>query len=71
MLHQDLLWPEHFDMRLWPFALDQASYLYNHLPTKFSRLAPLEIYTGSKLDNSILRNEKVWGCPVYVLDPKL
>ena len=71
MLHQALLWPEHFDMRLWPFALDQAAYLYNHLPNKFSPVAPLEIFTGSKLDSSILRNEKVWGCPAYVLDPKL
>ena len=34
-------------------------------------MAPLEIYTGKKLDCSILRNEKVWGCPVYVLDPKI
>ena len=32
MLHQALLWPEHFDMWLWPFALDQAAYLCNHLP---------------------------------------
>ena len=29
------------------------------------------MYTGSILDQSILRNKKVWGCPVYVLDPKL
>ena len=71
MLHQALLWPEHFDMHLWPFVLDQTAYLYNHLPNKFSSVAPLEIFTGSKLDSAILRNEKVWGCPAYVLDPKL
>ena len=58
-------------MHLWTFALDQAVYLYNHLPNKFSRVAPLEIFTGTKLDSSILRNEKAWGCPAYVLDPKL
>ena len=27
MLHQALLWSEHFDMRLWPFALSYAAYL--------------------------------------------
>ena len=70
MLHQALFWPEQFDMRLWPFALDQAAYLYNHLPNKFSPVAPLELYTGSNLDSSVLRNENVWGCPAYVLDPK-
>ena len=61
MLHQDLLWPEQFDIQLWPFALDQAAYLYTHLPNNFSPVAPLEIYTGSKLDSSVLINEKVWG----------
>ena len=72
MLHQALLWPEYFDMRLWPFALDQAAYLYNRLPRDpLSVLSPLEIHTGAKLDKSVLRSEKVWGCPAYVLDPKL
>ena len=27
MLHQALLWPTYFDMRLWPFSLDNAIYL--------------------------------------------
>ena len=71
MLHQDLLWLDQFDMCMWPFMLDQASYLYNHLPTSSSTLIPLKIYTGSKLDKSILRNEKLLGCLAYVLDPKL
>ena len=34
-------------------------------------MTPLEIFTGTKIDSSILRNEKVWGCPAYVLDAKL
>ena len=60
MIHQALLWPEHFDMRLWPFALDQAAYLHNRMPIDPSSvLAPLEIHSGSKLDKSILRSEKV------------
>ena len=27
VLYQVLLWPEHFDMRLWPFALTHTAYL--------------------------------------------
>ena len=27
MLHQVLMWPAHFDMRLWPFSLEYAAYL--------------------------------------------
>ena len=72
MLHQALLWPEQFDMRLWPFALDQAAYLYNRFPRDPSSvLSPLKIHIGVKLDKSVLRSEKLWGCHVYVLDPKL
>ena len=51
--------------------MDQAAHLYNHLPNKYSLLAPLEIFTGSKIDPAIIRNEMIWGCPAYVLDPKL
>ena len=36
-----------------------------------SGVAQLEIYTGSTLNQSILRNEKVWGFISYALDPKL
>ena len=71
MLHQALLWTEQFDMRLWSFALQYAAYLWNHCPNVDSGIAPLEIYTGSTLDQSILRNEKIWSCPSYVLDPKI
>jgi len=78
MLHQALLWPEQFDMRLWPFALEHAVYLWNHVPdTDISinnvipGVAPIELYTGTKLDVGGLSNEHTWGCPAYVLDPKL
>ena len=73
MLHQALLWPEHFDMRLWPFALQHAAYLWNRIPhtTPSTSISPLEHYTSSLLDKSTLRNEKVWGYPAYVLDPRL
>ena len=32
MLHMDILWPDQFDMRLWPFVMEHAVYLWNHLP---------------------------------------
>ena len=58
-LHQALLWPEQFDIRFWSFALQHVAYLWNHFPNVDSGIAPLEIYTGSTLDQSTLRNEKV------------
>ena len=51
MLHQALLWPEQFDMRLWPFALTHAVYLWNILPNQADDLGPVEIFTGTKMDS--------------------
>ena len=71
MLHQALLWPEQFDMRLWPFALTHAAYLWNVLPNGKNGLSPMEVFSCTKMDHNVLRSEKTWGCPAYVLDPKL
>ena len=58
-------------MRIWLFTLQHTAYLWNNCPNVHSGIVPLEIYTGSTLEQSIMRNEKVWGCPGYVLYPKL
>ncbi|KAL7529135.1 hypothetical protein ACHAXR_002811, partial [Thalassiosira sp. AJA248-18] len=34
-------------------------------------LSPLEIFTKSKSDHADLLRTHVWGCPVFVLDPRL
>ena len=60
MLHQSLLWPEYFDMRLW-----------NILPNHGHGLSPNEVFSGTKLSHNALQSENTWGCPAYVLDPKL
>ena len=57
VLHQDLLWLEHFDMGLWPFALSRAAYLWDILPNRINGLTPAEIYTGTKMDNKTLRSK--------------
>jgi len=74
LLHAALHWPEQVNLELWPFALEHAVWLWNHVPRDdHSRLAPIEIFTGTKLptDLSHLHRLHVWGCPTYVLDPKL
>ena len=72
MLQQAILWPDCADLRHWPFAMDHAVFLWNHLPGMNSKLAPIEAFTGQTLpDHSPLTNAHVWGCPVCVLDPKL
>ena len=71
MQHSAMHWPDQFNQSLWPFALDHAVWLHNHTPVRDSGLAPVELWRGQKLACGELQRARVWGCPVYVLDPKL
>ena len=71
MVHAALRWPEQSHKDLWPLALQHASYLHNHTPKQSSGLSPEEIWTGSKSKHHELSNLHTWGCPVYVLEPRL
>jgi hypothetical protein len=72
LLHAVIHWPDQADLRLWPFALEYAIYLWNNIPNRESLMAPLEIFSSSKFPSyDQLNRAHVWGCPVYVLDPKL
>jgi hypothetical protein len=66
-------WPDETDLDLWPFAFEHAIHIWNHLPHQETGMAPIKIFTGSKLpeDREPLKRSHVWGCPVYVLNPQL
>ena len=72
LLHAALFWPDSINESLWPFALDHAIYLWNNLPNADTGLTPTEIFTQTRLDSpKHLARMHVWGCPAYVLEPKL
>ena len=72
MLHFLIHWPQEAKMSLWPFAVSYAIWLWNNMPDTTSRLSPYEIFTGTSHDNHRhLQRVRVFGCPVYVLHPKL
>eukprot|EP00970_Alexandrium_tamarense_P017831 scaffold11668_cov152-Alexandrium_tamarense.AAC.1 len=73
MIHTSLHWSEHGaeDLCLWSFAVKHAAWLYNRLPNRKSGLTPFELLTRTKANHRDLLRTHVWGCPVYVLDPKL
>ena len=71
MLHAMIHWPENVSLDLWPFALKYSVYLWNKLPRGKACLSPSEIYFDAKSDHQELRSAKVWGCPSYVLDPRI
>jgi hypothetical protein len=47
-----------------------AAYLFDHLPNA-QKMCPADIFTGNKVPRHQLFSIHDWGCPVYVLDPKL
>lgn len=61
------------NQNLWPQAMDHAVWLYNMIPQSQSGMSPIELWTRSTAFNigDTLNNCHVWGCPVFVLDPKL
>jgi hypothetical protein len=72
LLHMSLHWPKQADLELWPFALEHTAYVCNHLPCSDTRLAPQEIYTSSLfVSYDHLDSLHTFGCPVYVLHPRL
>jgi hypothetical protein len=72
ILHMSLHWPEQADLELWPFALEHATYVWNHFPRADTRLSPQELYTGSLFFSyDHISRLHTLGCPVYVLHPRL
>ena len=71
MLHAATHWPARFSIRLWPLALAYAVWVFNRLPQRDTGLCPNEIWSGSRCGHEDFRRAHVFGCPVYVLDPRL
>ena len=71
MLHAALRWPGMAEQSLWPMALSHAAYLYNITPKSETGMSPQEIFARTKGDHHQLQHAHPWGCPVYVLKPKL
>ena len=71
MLHAALKWPDQHDKTLWPLAMSYAVTLHNNTPRSVDGICPVEIWTQSKTNYSLLINSHPWGCPVYVLNPSL
>lgn len=73
MVHAALHFPVNLadEICLWAFAVQHAVWLYNQLPNPQTGLTQLEIFTEMKTDHCNLRWAHVWGCPTFILEPKL
>jgi hypothetical protein len=70
VLHSSVRWKGGISKNIWPMAVDYACYVYNHMPND-KGIAPADLFTGSMIPRHKLKDIHVFGCPVYVLDPKL
>ena len=74
MTNAALHWPvDNADsVQLWSFTVTHVAWLYNHLPNKnLGWMSPVNIFTKTLSDYQDLLRTRVWGCPAFVLHPKL
>jgi len=63
-------WPDEITIDLWPFALKLAVDVHNATPGP-SGLSPEEIFSKQKSRADRLVDFHTFGCPVFVLEPRL
>ena len=56
---------------LWSLAMNYAVWVYNKLPRSGVGLSPEALFAGIKCRCSGLPHAHIFGCRVYVLDPRL
>ena len=74
LIHAALRCPEDtLSTDLWPMAMDYAVRVYNRTPDMQSGLSAIEIWSRSRFEpvSETHSNCHIWGCPTYVLEPKL
>jgi len=68
-LHASVHWKDLAAADCWPMAINYATYMYNHTPK--NGFCSADIFFGGMVPRHHLKDFPVWGCPVFVLDPKL
>jgi hypothetical protein len=70
ILHACLHWNNGIDSSLWPMDVKYVAHVYTQMP-KLNGVWPADFFSGYTVPRHRLLDLHVWGCPVYVLDPKL
>ena len=72
LLHFVFHWPQQAQENLWPFAIDYSIYLWNNMSSRDRIVSPTELLISTAFHNHYhLQCAHVFGCPVFVLDPRL
>jgi hypothetical protein len=70
ILHAAAHWPQGIDGSLWPMAVSHSIHIYNNTPNQ-NGFCPADLFTGEMVPRHRLQDFHTWGCPVFILDPKL
>ena len=72
LMHAAIRRPSMVETNVWPMAVDYAVYHHNHMPRpSVGMLAPIDLLLKIQSAQTHFHDMHVWGCPCYVLDPKL
>ena len=53
-------------------AIDYVVHHYNHMPQAIAgMMSPLELILKTRVSHSHFQDMHVWGCPSYILEPRL
>ena len=70
LLHARQRWPAAIHLALWPYALRNACYLHNNLPTMDDGTSRIEKFSGIRVGIP-MRDVHAFGCPVFALQNAL
>jgi hypothetical protein len=69
ILHPSMHWKDGIDASLCQKALRYVTHMYNNNPK--NGVSQMDIFTASTVTRHRLMVIHVFGCPVYILDPKV
>ena len=70
-LHAAIHWSDVADPTLWPMAVRQACWIWNHLQNHTTGLSPEDVWSRTRYELRHLHRLHVWNSPVYVLQKKI
>jgi hypothetical protein len=70
LLHARQRWPAAIHLSLWPYALRNAYFLHNTLPTQEDATSQLEAFSLVRISVK-MRHLHTFGCPVFALQNEL
>ncbi len=70
LLHARQRWPAAIHLSLWPYALRNACFLHNTLPTQEDATSRLKAFSSVQISVK-MRHLHTFGCPVFALQNEL